>query len=107
MQAMTMLDALTTCLQIAEAAGIAGMQPVRLHEHSDSLYLIYDRGWGIEATASIYFSSKGQAAVSVVWPSTTFTASGARAAAVLHGQVADLACLLDATLARMKIEVGS
>lgn len=107
MQTTTMLDALTTCLQTAEAAGIAGLRAPRLHEFSDSLYLIYDRGWGIEATASVHVDHKGHPSTSVTWPSTTFAPSAARAAAVLHGQVADLACLLEAMLARMTIEVGS
>ena len=105
MQTMTMLDALTECLKTIQAAGIAGMRaPQQSESFGGSLFVAFVRGWGIEAHVEIRPGKSG-AEVTVGWPSTTFSPAAARAAAVLHGQVADLACLLEATLARMTIEV--
>lgn len=106
---MTMLDALTLALRVAEDNPIGGrrrdIEPIDAH-FGPKLSLVYERGWGMKADVCVRFDRTGdapRAEVDVSWSMTHYTPAAARAAAVLHAEVADLACLIEATLARETI----
>jgi len=105
METITIQDALTECLKTIQAAGIAGMRAPQINDSfGGSLFVSFARARGVEVTLNISNGTRGLD-VDVTWPSTGYSPAAARAAAVLHGEVADLACLLEATIQRMKIEV--
>lgn len=63
-------------------------------------------GWGVDASLSIAPWFEGNPhklclRVSVGWSSMKFSPAHARAAAILHSQMADVACLLEAMISNL------
>lgn len=82
--------------------------PMGLHRVSEPMLggftASWELGWGVDARLSVDTHHKDKAMalrVSVGWSSSTFSPAAARVAAVLHGQVTDLALLLEARIQAM------
>lgn len=96
--------------QTIDDARIPGMTANRVDSFMAGAYASWELGWAIEGsiTVSLAHGDNGKrvVAVTVTWPSSTYSPVRARACAVLHGQVADLASLISAQWEGIHVEVS-